>query len=156
MMCKYFVDFAFRRGAKNIYLMGHTTGCQKAIYWARQNSDVLTGIILLAPISDYAAATRLCGATNIARATKVANKLVAKRQRHCLLPHGVWHEELDAQRFLSLYAPDSIEEIFSYSQPRKIPRALKSISCPTLVLLLAKTMSLMIDQLTRLRDGLTA
>ena len=41
----------------------------------------------------------------------------------------------DAQRFLELSTPDSVEEIFSYAQPKKNPKLFKSVQVPTLVLL---------------------
>ena len=41
----------------------------------------------------------------------------------------------DAQRFLSLYTPDSVEEMFTYAQPKKNPRIFKSVRIPTLVVL---------------------
>jgi pimeloyl-ACP methyl ester carboxylesterase len=44
----------------------------------------------------------------------------------------------DAQRFLSLYTPDSAEEIFTYAQPGKIPRTLQKSRIPTLVMLAGK------------------
>src|SRR5580698_1710745 len=45
-----------RNGTKNIYLAGQSTGCQKVIYWASKTKDTraVKGIILFAPVSDYA------------------------------------------------------------------------------------------------------
>jgi pimeloyl-ACP methyl ester carboxylesterase len=40
----------------------------------------------------------------------------------------------DAQRFLSLYTPDSAETIFPYEQATKIPRTLRAVKAPILVL----------------------
>ena len=36
-----------------------------------------------------------------------------------LVPKEIWWQYLSAERLLSLYTPDSIEEIFSYAQPDK-------------------------------------
>ena len=134
------VNFAKRQGVKIIYLAGHSTGCQKAIYWASRNPPAggggrgVKGIILLAPISDWAAEMKRQGKRKIARTATVARSLVARGKRHQLLRPGLWHEVLDAQRFLSLYTPDSVEEIFSYGQPQKNPRVLKSVRIPILIL----------------------
>src|SRR5580693_8208026 len=52
------IDLAKRMRIKNIYLAGHSTGCQKAYYWASKNKKKKTvkGIFLLGPLSDYAIA----------------------------------------------------------------------------------------------------
>ncbi len=127
------VNFAKRNGAKDVYLIGHSTGCQKSVYWAyKTKGKGVKGIILLAPVSDYEAERKLQGVAKIARATKVVRALITRGKKHELLPPGLWHEDLDAQRFLSLYTPDSIEEIFSYGQFTKVPRILRSVRIPLL------------------------
>ena len=53
-----------------------------------------------------------------------------------MLPHSPltkWSFD-DAQRFLSLYTPNSTETVFPYEQPGKNPRTLKSVKVPILVL----------------------
>jgi alpha-beta hydrolase superfamily lysophospholipase len=130
------IRFAKRQGAKEIFLAGHSTGCQKSAYWAhKRKGKGVKGIILLAPVSDYAGEMHLHGGKKIVRAAKAARALVAAKKPHALLSAHLWHETLDAQRFLSLYTPDSIEEIFSYAQPAKRPRVLQSAAAkPVLVL----------------------
>ena len=129
------VNFAKRQGAKETFLIGHSTGCQKSIYWASKKKDrAVKGIILLGPVSDWSTEMKLQGKRKLARAEGVARALLKRGKKHELLPPGVWHEILDAQRFLSLYTPDSIEEIFPYAQRKKNPRVLKSVRRPILVL----------------------
>lgn len=129
------INIARKQGCKNIFLAGHSTGCQKSMYWAhKKQGRGIKGIILLAPVSDLAAETKRTGAKKIARAAKAAQALMRRGKKHALLPEGVWHEVLDAQRFLSLYSPEATEEIFSYMQPEKNSRILKSVRKPTLVL----------------------
>ncbi len=129
------INFVRKRGIKDIYLAGHSTGCQKSIYWAYKKKGRGTkGIILLAPVSDWSAEKKRQGAKKIARAVRAARTLVHAGKKHALLPEGLWHEMLDAQRFLSLYTPDSIEEIFSYAQQKKNPKILQSVRVPVLVL----------------------
>src|SRR3989344_3012142 len=130
------IDFVRRAGVKNIYLAGHSTGCQKSIYWAsKKGGRGVKGIILLAPISDYSTHIMLQGKRRVARATIVARALVRGGKKHEMLPAHIWYQEFDAQRFLSLSTPDSVEEIFSYAQPKKNPRILKTVKVPLLVLL---------------------
>src|SRR5581483_6430168 len=84
------VDFARKQGAKFIFVAGHSTGCQKSIYWASKSKNTrnVKGIVLLAPVSDYAAETHLQGRAKIAKAEKVARSLVRRGKKHSLLPEG--------------------------------------------------------------------
>ncbi|MDE2173434.1 MAG: alpha/beta fold hydrolase [Patescibacteria group bacterium] len=131
------VNFVQNAGVRDVYLAGHSTGCQKSIYYVSRkgNQKNVKGVILLAPLSDYAAALKFDTGGKLAKATKVAQDFVRKGKKHELLPESVAPNPIDAQRFLSLYTPDSIEEIFSYVQPKKNPRLFKSIEIPVLVLL---------------------
>ncbi len=129
------ITFARRQGAKNIYLIGHSTGCQKSIYWASKKNGgrAVKGIILLGPISDYEAELKRQGKAKILKATSVAHQLVRRGHKHELLQKEIWPETLDAQRFLSLYNPDSAENVFPYGRAHKIPRTLLCVKIPVLV-----------------------
>ena len=131
------INFVKNVGVRDIYLAGHSTGCQKSVYYASRkgNQKNIKGIILLAPLSDYAAAVKFDTDGKLAKATKVAQDLVRKGRKHELLPKSVAPNPIDAQRFLSLYTPDSTEEVFTYAQPKKNPHAFKNIEVPILVLL---------------------
>ncbi len=128
------VNLAKQSGAKEIFLAGHSTGCQKSVYWASKKRGV-RGIILLAPISDYSAEVKLRGNKRVVRAALAARALVGRGKKHTLLPENIWHETLDAQRFLSLYTGKGAEEIFTYWNPAVNPRTLKSVKIPLLTLL---------------------
>ena len=53
------INFVKKQGVRDIYLVGHSTGCQKSIYWAhKKKGKGIKGIILLAPLSDYSVALR--------------------------------------------------------------------------------------------------
>ncbi len=132
------IDFA-KMYAKQIYLVGHSTGCQKSIYWAhKKKSNGVNGIVLLAPISDYASFVAEHGAAQVVRAATAARALVDRGQKHALMPEDSCGAGFDAQRFLSLYTSDSVEEIFSYAQSNKVPKILASVRAPILVLLAEK------------------
>lgn len=121
-----------KQGVKNIYLAGHSTGCQKSIYWAhRHASKGVKGIILLAPLSDYASV--MSEVKKLTKAVNVARQLVARQKKSELLPTPVWHETIDAQRFLSLYTPDSVEQsIFPYFDSARKSRVFSSVKVPML------------------------
>lgn len=129
------VDFARRAGAKSVILSGHSTGCQKIVYYASRKRDKLVrGLVLLAPISDYAGTERRVGSRMYGKALTAAHDLLKRGKPHALLPEGAWYVPIDAQRWLSLYTPDSAEEIFTYASGRK-PTTLHRVKLPMLVLL---------------------
>lgn len=134
------INFARRQGVKAIYLAGHSTGCQKSVYWAHKKGKGVKGIILMAPMSDYAAEVKISGKAKIARALIHARKLVRSGYPHELIPEKIWPGSLlvDAQRFISLYSGEGAEEIFTYWNSNKNPRTLKSVTIPLLVLLAEK------------------
>lgn len=126
------IDFAKKQGAKKIFLAGHSTGAQKSVYFASRKGKEkkIKGVILLAPLSDYAGALKE-GKAALKKTTAVAMKLMKAGKKLEIVP-GSW---TDAQRFLSIYTPDSTEEIFSYIDPEKKPTIYESLKVPTLVLL---------------------
>lgn len=129
------VDLLRKRGARRIILVGHSTGCQKIVYYLSRPGAQrrVSGAVLLCPISDYAGATH-DDEPKRRRAEAAARKLLRRGRPHDLLPAHFWRGPIDAQRFLSLYTPNSREEIFPYAQPGKIPRALRKVTIPLLVL----------------------
>lgn len=129
------VSFASLAGVKEIYLIGHSTGCQKSIYYlAKRPKSLVRGAVLLAPVSDYSALMKEIDISKYRRALAAAKRLVSKKNPHGLLPDSVWEGIIDAQRFLSLYTPDSLEEIFSYASDR-FPSTLRQVKKPLLVIL---------------------
>jgi len=125
------INAARKAGVSAIYLAGHSTGCQKIVYWASRGkrTGVVKGIVLLAPLSDYAGtAEKYKGALSHAR------RLVKVRKGRELMPQkfGHWFP-IEAQRFVSLYGRESKEEIFSYASGRT-PTALKRVKLPIFAL----------------------
>ncbi len=131
------IRFARKTGARNIFVAGHSTGCQKSVYWASKKGKGVRGVIILAPISDYAAERAASGISKLRRAAKVARSLVRSGRKHELLPADVWGWPwtADAQRFLSAYSGSGPEEIFTYWDPKRNPRVLRAVKKPLLVLL---------------------
>jgi len=72
------------------------------------------------------------------RATTLARRLVKAGKPHELLPRSVSPIMLlDAQRYLSLYTPESAEEIFSYAHDKE-PKTYKAVRLPVLTVFAAK------------------
>lgn len=131
------ISCARRAGATEVYLVGHSTGCQKSAYWASKRGNGVKAIILLAPMSDYASERAAQGPRALKKAELMARKLVQKNKKHELLPESIWNWSwmADAQRFLSLYTGNSAEEIFTYWDAKRTPRTLRAVKKPVLVLL---------------------
>lgn len=106
------ISLARRRGYTKFILAGHSTGAQKVLYYyAKQHDPRINGLILAGPASDiagelkrirpYLLLRRLEQARR--RATKHPNELVPKSW-------GPWSN----QRYISLFTPGSVEEVFPY------------------------------------------
>jgi dienelactone hydrolase len=132
------VDYLKVQGVKEIYLVGHSTGCQKSIYYlAKTNDKVVKGAVLLAPISDYSSTINAVDPGMYSRALKEALKMKKANQADKLLPSGTWFVPISAQRFLGLYTPNSTEEIFGYGS-KKPATLLKKVNKKLLVFLAEK------------------
>lgn len=129
------VNFARRQGAKSIFLVGHSTGCQKSIYWASKKGRGVRGIALLAPIGDRSAEVHLQGKKKLDSLVARARSLVRHGKSRELVGVGSWAHMYSGQRFLSLFAGTGPEELFPYADERRTPRVLRSIRTPILAVL---------------------
>jgi len=125
------INFCKKQGFKKIILVGHSTGCQKAVYYLAKakNQKQIAKVILLCPISDYADAITF-NKEKIKKVEKIARQLVKVGKKHQLLPSEIWPQTHDAQRFLSLFTFDSKEEIFCYATPSRRPTTLQKVVIP--------------------------
>jgi pimeloyl-ACP methyl ester carboxylesterase len=129
------VSFAKSRGAKRVVLVGHSTGCQKAVWYLAGKPDrVVKGAVLLAPLSDYAGIRKAMIPARYGKLRTSVEKL-AKKDPHTLVPQQLlpFPELVDAKRWLSLYTPESAEEIFTYASG-KTPAALRKTEVPLLAI----------------------
>lgn len=133
------VNFCKKQGFKKIILVGHSTGCQKAVFYLAKtkNQKQIAKVVLLCPISDYADAITF-NKKAVKKAEILARQLVNTGKKHQLLPQNIWPQLYDAQRFLSLFTPDSKEEIFCYATPSRRPTALLKVIVPILLVFAEK------------------
>ena len=81
------INFARKQGVKSIFLAGHSTGCQKSVYWASgKKGRGAKGMILLAPMSDYSAHRQEYGAKKVAKAVAYAQTMARRGNGQQLLP----------------------------------------------------------------------
>jgi len=131
------ISYAKKAGATEIFLAGHSTGCQKSIYWAhKRKENGVKGIILLAPLSDWTGvATQRNEKKKVTKATREAVSLLKKKLPDAFLSTDAWVHPITAQRFISLYTPDSVEQsIFPYFDESRSARMYRSVTVPILAL----------------------
>ena len=122
------VTFARARGYRRVILAGHSTGANKVLHYAARARDRrVSGIILLGPISDVAGEAKRVGARELTRRVAAAER-IARQDPMALVPRewGYW----SAQRYISLYRPREIEDVFPYYRPNARWAALRSVRLP--------------------------
>ncbi len=121
-------EFARRRGHRKLIFVGHSTGCQKIVYWqAQRRHSAVAGLVLLAPADDYAATQRDLG-KRFEQKVAWARKKVAQGKGDAQVA-GLY-ERFTAARFLSVADPKRAEaNVFRYAGPLTQFRRVK---CPVL------------------------
>jgi acetyl esterase/lipase len=120
--------FVRQRGYQHVVLAGHSTGANKVLYYASRAHDRrVVGIILLGPVSDVAAEARRLGRRELRRRVATAERIV-RRDPSGLVPRawGYW----SARRYISLYRPGEIEDVFPYYRPGARWTALRAVRLP--------------------------
>lgn len=112
------IRFLKKQGITKIYLQGHSTGCQKAVYYlSREHAGSVKGLILIAPGDDYNIWRRDLGS----RFPSVINyaKSIARKNPTMLLNQKYKHIDYGAVRFLSFCDPKNVESrIFNYDRKK--------------------------------------
>jgi pimeloyl-ACP methyl ester carboxylesterase len=108
------IDFGRRNGYRRFILAGHSTGCQKIVFFqARRQCRDVKGLILLAPGDDYAIARREAG-NRFAHLVQTARARVeAGRGDEVMRPKACLG--FTARRYLSIADPARSEaKVFNY------------------------------------------
>jgi len=127
------IAFVRRCGYRRVVLAGHSTGANKVLYYtARTRDRRVAGIILLGPVSDVAAEAKRVGARELRRRVVVAAR-IARRDPEGLVPKawGFW----SARRYISLYRPGEIEDVFPYYRPNARWTAFRGVRLPVAAIL---------------------
>jgi pimeloyl-ACP methyl ester carboxylesterase len=127
------IGFLEKIGYKEFIMQGHSTGCQKAVYYKWKTKDArVKGIILLEPSDDPAITAKMLGA-RYREAMQIARKRIAEGKENAPMPEWVpFGVMLSAQKFLSIADPEAIEgRLFHYSGEMK---EAQELDCPVLAI----------------------
>jgi pimeloyl-ACP methyl ester carboxylesterase len=127
------VAFARKCGYRRIVLAGHSTGANKVLHYAARTRDRrVGGIVLVGPVSDVAAEARRVGARELRRRVATAER-IARRDPRGLVPRawGFW----SAQRYVSLYRPGGVEDVFPYYRPKARWSTFRAVRLPVAAIL---------------------
>ncbi|OGG34989.1 hypothetical protein A2363_02090 [Candidatus Gottesmanbacteria bacterium RIFOXYB1_FULL_47_11] len=130
------IDFLVKKGYSEIVLVGHSTGANKACYYAAtQKNPHVIGVVLSGPMSD-----RLHGITDWEKFRKdlVYMHKLADVGRGNELLLGYFFFPITPKRFLSLFEPQSSEDVFDYGEPKPRLKYFSRITLPLLVHLAGK------------------
>jgi acetyl esterase/lipase len=120
--------FARQCGYRRVVLAGHSTGANKVLYYASRPRDRrVVGVILLGPVSDVAAEAKRLGRRELRRRVATAER-IARRGPLGLVPRawGYW----SARRYISLYRPGEVEDVFPYYRPGARWTVLQAVRLP--------------------------
>jgi pimeloyl-ACP methyl ester carboxylesterase len=125
------IALAWRRGYRRIILAGHSTGASKALYYQWKAKDRrVKGVMLLGPASDIAGELKRVTSAILIKRVKQA-RVIARRQPHHLVP-AVWGP-WSASRYVSLFTPGGVEDLFPYHRLGGRWSALRSVRVPLLI-----------------------
>ena len=127
------VAFARRCGYRRVVLAGHSTGANKVLHYAARAHDRrVVGIVLVGPVSDVAAEAKRLGARELSRRVAAAER-IARRDPDGLVPRawGFW----SARRYISLYRPGEVEDVFPYYRPNARWTAFRAVRLPVAAIL---------------------
>ena len=127
------IALARSAGYTTVILAGHSTGANKALYYASRVRDrYVKGLMLVGPVSDIAGETKQIGPRELRRRVAVAERIAA-RDPEALVPRafGFW----TARRYLSLYRSGGLEDVFPYDRAHARWTALQRVRVPVAVLI---------------------
>lgn len=126
------ISFVKDRGYEDIILEGHSTGCQKSIYYKyKTEDDCVKGLILLEPADDPAFVKGFLG-ERYDEAMNLANELIDGGKQFDVMPAWIsFGVNLSAQKFVSISDAESNEGRLLHLAGEL--NELKSLDCPVLV-----------------------
>lgn len=121
------VDY-LKKDFSKIFLLGHSTGANKAAYYLAREHQKVTGGALISPVSDVPMFKEEMR-DNYQEVVRVAKKMVGDGHGQDLIPSDLSKNIYTAKRFLSLATQESVEQLFpnrEFRGPLKIFSRIKT------------------------------
>lgn len=108
------IQLAKEQGAKEIVLIGFSTGSNKIIHYLKKNNQgIIKKAILASPLSDYLDAVKQTSKSTVDEVVQKATSITSENKDLISFLGSYWSK----QRILSLFSSDSIEQCFKYHMP---------------------------------------
>ena len=134
-----------KRGYRRVFLVGHSTGANKSLYYVyKKNDRRIKGLALVGPMSDLVGQKKALGKKFEPVLKEVRKISRIKKRANLCLPQEIFLKKglpvliISAQRYLSLYTAGSREDVFPYSNSRAKWKELKSVKIPVLTVVGSK------------------
>lgn len=127
------ITYMRRRGCKKVILIGHSTGANKVAYYStRKKNPAVKGIILLSGLSDVLPLTKK-RKKDLQQVTALA-----KKNPTAVLPYEKFGVFMNAQRYVSLRTPGSVEDVFPHHGYAASWATLAKLKTPAMVIIGSK------------------
>lgn len=126
------IDFLVNKGFTEVILVGHSTGANKACYYAGiQKNPHVTGVVLLGPMSDRLETS--VSSEKHAKDLEFMKNLIKEGKGDTLL-FGYHFFPITPKRYISLFEPGSDEDTFDYGDKKPNMTSFSHIKLPLLVI----------------------
>ena len=126
------ITFLEQQGFTEVVIAGASTGANKVCYYAgTKKNPRVAGVVLVSPISDVPIESK---SENYQANLKRMKQLVKQRKGEILLDN-VSYLALTPKRYISLYEPGSVEDVFDYYNKKPKLTAFSKIKQPLCIIL---------------------
>lgn len=127
------ITFLISKGYKKIFLLGHSSGANKACFYAGKTPDSrVGGVILASPLSDRLDTSLSQDA--VKKNLQTMKRLIDEGKGDDLID-GYFFFPMTPKRYISLFTPGSLEDTFDYGDEKPKLTQFSKIVHPLLVLM---------------------
>lgn len=130
------ITFMKKNGYSKIYMQGHSSGTNKAIFhqFHAQKSTLANGLILLSPTDDIGL-QQVTKEEDYPRLLSLAEKMVKEGNGEGLMPEGTFFSyPISARTYLDYFGSDNKRDIFPYRDPESEFTEVSKINVPIFAL----------------------
>lgn len=132
---------------KKVFLLGHSTGANKAAYYLARRHKKVAGGALISPVSDVPMLRNELG-NKYDEATRIARDMVKRGEGDLLVPENICASIHTARRLLSLSDQKSVEQLFPHQNFMGPLRIFSKIKTPVHIIYGEKDDYLKVDKIS--------